>query len=288
MGTAFNIKDLKMTSFPHKQLQKSESGFTLVELAIVLVIIGLIVGGVLVGQDLIKAAEIRSVVTTLEKYNAGATTFRSKYDGYPGDITSTKATNFGLTAGAGTDGLGDGDGVLENGATTADKQGVGGESTLFWRHLSDTQLISEGFTTANGTVAVALGGANPAVSLYLPHLKIRDSANVHTTGIGGKNYFYLTGVSTAVVTTGAITESAALSPAEAQSIDSKIDDGLYGSGTVIAVATLAAATAGTIDPGAAAASGVCVNSTPTPDVYNTASQDFASAVACHLRIRSSF
>ena len=54
----------------------TRSAFTLVELAIVLVIIGLIVGGVLVGQDLIKAAQIRSVVTDIERYNAAATTFR--------------------------------------------------------------------------------------------------------------------------------------------------------------------------------------------------------------------
>ncbi len=56
----------------------SQLGFTLIELSIVLVIIGLIVGGVLVGQDLIKAAETRATVGQVEKYNAAVNTFRTK------------------------------------------------------------------------------------------------------------------------------------------------------------------------------------------------------------------
>jgi prepilin-type N-terminal cleavage/methylation domain-containing protein len=45
-------------------------GFTLIELSIVLVIIGLIIGGVLVGQDLIHAAQTRAAVSQLERYNS--------------------------------------------------------------------------------------------------------------------------------------------------------------------------------------------------------------------------
>src|SRR5438477_2747635 len=74
----------------------SQQGFTLIELSIVLVIIGLIVGGILVGQDLIKAAEIRATVGQVEKYNSAVNTFRSKYNGIPGDIPPTQAAAFGL------------------------------------------------------------------------------------------------------------------------------------------------------------------------------------------------
>ena len=65
--------------------QGKNKGFTLIELSIVLVIIGLIVGGVLVGQDLIKAAEIRATVSQVEGYNSAVNTFRLKYNGLPGD-----------------------------------------------------------------------------------------------------------------------------------------------------------------------------------------------------------
>jgi prepilin-type N-terminal cleavage/methylation domain-containing protein len=50
-------------------MNRNRQGFTLVELAIVLVIIGLLVGGILVGQDLIKAATVRTTVSDIEKIN---------------------------------------------------------------------------------------------------------------------------------------------------------------------------------------------------------------------------
>ena len=64
------------------------SGFTLVELSIVLVIIGLIAGGVLVGRDLIEAAAIRQQITQVERFKTAVQTFRTKYNGLPGDLES--------------------------------------------------------------------------------------------------------------------------------------------------------------------------------------------------------
>src|SRR3569833_2534544 len=69
----------------------SQRGFTLVELSIVLVILGLLVGGVLTGQSLIRAAELRSVTTQEQRYVTAVQTFRDKYFALPGDMTNATA-----------------------------------------------------------------------------------------------------------------------------------------------------------------------------------------------------
>lgn len=56
-----------------------ETGFTLVELSIVLVIIGLIIGGVMVGRDLIKTSEVRSQISQIEEFKTAVNTFKVKY-----------------------------------------------------------------------------------------------------------------------------------------------------------------------------------------------------------------
>ena len=71
--------------------QKKTSAFTLIELSIVLVIIGLIVGGVLVGQDLIVAAKNRALLSQVEEIDTAINTFRLKYNGLPGDLNNAES-----------------------------------------------------------------------------------------------------------------------------------------------------------------------------------------------------
>ena len=73
-------------------------GFTLIELSIVLVIIGLIIGGVLVGRDLISAAGVRAQISQIEKYQSAVNTFRGKYGYLPGDISDPTAQQYGFAA----------------------------------------------------------------------------------------------------------------------------------------------------------------------------------------------
>lgn len=64
------------------------TGFTLIEIAIVLVIIGLLVGVVMVGQSLIKSSQIRSVVSEITSIRTAVNTFKLKYNALPGDFAS--------------------------------------------------------------------------------------------------------------------------------------------------------------------------------------------------------
>ncbi len=65
-----------------------KSAFSLVELSIVLVIIGLIVGGVTVGQDMIENAKMKATIKKINEYSVAITTFKDKYFYYPGDLVN--------------------------------------------------------------------------------------------------------------------------------------------------------------------------------------------------------
>src|SRR4051812_16635172 len=160
-------KKSRETGLPLQGADEQNYGFTLIELSIVLVIIGLIVGGILVGQDLIKAAQIRATVSQIEKYQAAVNTFKAKYNYLPGDMPGTEAQALGffvLTGAAwdGTTGYGDGNGQIVAGASTNAGPPsflyTAGESTAFWRHLSDAQLIDGNYgSVGNGALDPTTG-----------------------------------------------------------------------------------------------------------------------------------
>ena len=68
-----------------KKINKDQAGFTLVEIAIVMVIIGLLIGGVLKGQAMIQNAKVKRVVKQGDELRAAIMTFYDKYGVYPGD-----------------------------------------------------------------------------------------------------------------------------------------------------------------------------------------------------------
>ncbi len=83
---------------------RKKDGFTLLELSIAIVIIGLVIGGVMVGKSLVNASEIRRKINELNIITAAVNTFKTKYNCIPGDCINT--TDF-LSSVAGN---GDGDG----------------------------------------------------------------------------------------------------------------------------------------------------------------------------------
>ena len=79
--------------FRNSSLQTTDNyGFSLLEISIVLAVVGMLSGGVLAGQSLIKAAELRTVMTELREYQTAINIFKEKYFALPGDMSN--ATEF--------------------------------------------------------------------------------------------------------------------------------------------------------------------------------------------------
>ena len=142
-----------------------ESGFTLVEIAIVLVVIGLLLGGVLKGQELIENAKVKSASNDISGVKTAYNAYIDRFRRLPGDdgptladLTARGASWATVTA------FGSNDGVLD--ITAANAFAPGGEEVAFWQHLraagfiagnpGDAGLAALPRNAFNGSTAVAV------------------------------------------------------------------------------------------------------------------------------------
>ena len=223
-------------------------GFTLIEMAIVLVIIGLIVGSVLVGQNLIKAAQLRSFLKDVESYRTAVYAFRTKYDCLPGDCAN--ATQFFGTnpncpgTGTGSPGTGtqtcNGNGDGQVGTLAGSTCIIGSERYLFWQHLANAGLIAGQYTGITGYFPD--GACNyptyvsPGINAPVPNIG-SSGAGIETFWAGGGDSCFFPGSFGHVFMLGGtlVNHGATdplLSTGDALYLDQKVDDGLPGTGWV--------------------------------------------------------
>jgi prepilin-type N-terminal cleavage/methylation domain-containing protein len=223
----------------YMKVAPQRNGFTLIELSMVLVVIGLIIGGVLVGQDLIRAAETRAQLTQIEKYNSAVNTFRTKYNGLPGDLDLADANTFGFFSPFncnGTQGNRDGDGLIEANQAPAQRQQGVGEVTLFWSDLSTAGFADGQFSSTN----VYCAGAVPTLFTsqlpsYFPTAKIGGGNFLYVYSINGLNWFGLSATTGIGGCCGAMSSNANITVSQAYNMDKKVDDALPTTGKVQAV-----------------------------------------------------
>ncbi len=223
MGIGITVKFMRQPE--QKRLHFSGlCGFTLVELAIVLVIIGLIIGGILVGRDMVASARLKSIYRDVNSFQAATNTFKMKYNLLPGD--GIGATNFfgkdntncpsasGLVA---TNGTCDGN---NNGQIDSDTEGL-----RFWQQLSLAGMIA-GEYPGTGTLQPGINLPRTTFDAVGYHVRYQDYGMSYGNGYGSipdsdgmKNRFAI-GVSTG----GSLTKGF-LRTEEAYAFDLKYDDG---------------------------------------------------------------
>ncbi len=148
-------------------MNRRQSGFTLVEIAIVLVIIGLLLGGVLKGQELINSAKVKNMVGDFRTVSSLAYGYQDRFKALPGDQTQAQ-----LTAAFGVDALGVALGtactagaaacVPNNGRIDGAWNAAGptDETYVFWQHVRLANLATgpTAFANANYQPRNADGG----------------------------------------------------------------------------------------------------------------------------------
>ncbi|MDA0781958.1 MAG: prepilin-type N-terminal cleavage/methylation domain-containing protein [Rickettsiales bacterium] len=208
------------------QGSRPEKGFTLIELSIVIVIIGLIVAGVVGGQALVEQAKLRQQIADLKKYEIAVNTFKLEYNSIPGDFIN--ANSYWGVAG------GDGNGRMSN--YVADMSDPNLEGIKFFYHLSLAGLLTESY---NGTWELGVG---------YPSLKIAPSkgllagggiegccASAHQLSVASatklrKLGLYMEVSNPDLVGGGFNDQVGVLTPRVASNIDTKIDDGVARTG----------------------------------------------------------
>lgn len=221
-------------------MNRMKQGFSLVELSIVLVILGLLVGGILAGQSLIRASELRTVGVEYQRYATAANAFRDKYFALPGDMSNATAfwgkdnTNCsGHTGTAASPGAcnGNGNTILEYGAAAAPT-----EFFQFWKHLQLAGLIEgtySGLAGPNGGFHTVLGTNGP-----LSKVNGAGWAYFYLGNYAGDSNMYAGNYYNTLVfgraSTSAAPDVAELKPEEAWNIDTKNDDGMPGTGKILA------------------------------------------------------
>jgi prepilin-type N-terminal cleavage/methylation domain-containing protein len=174
-------------------MRKQQQGFTLVEIAIVLVIIGLLLGGILKGQEMITQAKIKNVVADFSGISAAYYGYQDRYRAIPGDDDKAD-TRWGVAKG-------NGDGIVQGEYYTTT---VDAESRLWWEHLRRSGFVG-------GT------GQQQPLNAVVGVMGVQTGDGLGASGLGFSSLIMC---------------SANLPDKIAIAVDSQMDDGAIGTGGV--------------------------------------------------------
>tara|TARA_B100001179_G_C18539738_1_gene381037 strand:+ start:202 stop:1002 length:801 start_codon:yes stop_codon:yes gene_type:complete len=226
-----------------KQHATRLQAFSLVELSIVLVILGLLTGGILTGQSLIRASELRASIAQLDSYRVAMYTFRDKYFALPGDMPNATAF-WGIAGGStGADNTcysvesttqatcnGNNDGTIDR-PTGATGNNINAERFRAWQHLANAGLVEGSYT---GSTVQSVGPNSRIAGQNVPAGKtgnaMVDLFGIPTITTSDPNWFASSQGNLFLLST--ITGGGVFTPEEAWNVDTKLDDGMAGTGKI--------------------------------------------------------
>jgi voltage-gated sodium channel len=249
-------------------MHTSKNGFTLLEMSIVLAVIGLIMGGILVGQDMIGSSTRMAFITEMQKYGDAVGEFKLKYGEVPGDMSDASSYWSGAANG-------DGNGFAAYGANRAC---VPANEGPFWHHLALAELIPGDYSAANATSNTLTGGIGPESpfdgGFWIANYAGTGGGNAGWNICGISIYGQATGQYLALGGGGATASyrTGVIDGTTARAIDEKIDDGEPEFGKFLAIKGYT---------GAAFEAG-CTDQAPTVAAGTAVAYDLASAdLSCH-------
>lgn len=190
--------------------RKNNAAFSLIELAVTLVVIGILVAAITSGSHLLQAAKINKVISEIKGYSDGIENFRLKYNGWPGDLPNA-ANLWGATT--------------SNGNGNEQISGNTTESLLAWQHLTLGNFIVGSYTGLDAGTADFSVNVNVPPSVIKPaYYFLSYNGDIFNT----KGNFLQLGTSQNDTSPW----GSALTPSDAYIIDKKIDDGKPTSGNI--------------------------------------------------------
>ena len=208
---------------PHPHFSRRQSGFTLIEIAIVLVIIGLLLGGILKGQELINSARVKNLATDFRNIPMFIYGYQDKFKALPGDDPNAVANVGGVKAS--TNGT-PGNGVIESNwySTTATD-----ESYLFWQHVR--------------LAGLAPGVTTPGAADYLPTNASGGTIGIQS-GTTDTTKTAIIGADGKAISGAYVICSTGILGKFAKQLDTQMDDGNTAAGSMMATPTTTPAASG--------------------------------------------